>query len=506
MPQRYVIGVDLGTSATKAALYRPGGSLVADASAEVPLRYPAPGAVEQDQADFWTSAATTVRRVIGASGIEAREVAAIGFDSQMAGIGSIDEDFEPAARFDSWLDMRCQPYIEALAREHGGLVTRVTGCPPTCAHAAKMLWWQHERPEDYARIARFVAPAGFVAGRLSSLKVDDAFIDHTFLHFTGVANAEEGAWSPELTGRLGIDPERLPKIVPPWQVVGEAAPERAREFGLAPGTPVVAGAGDTAASALGAGIVTPGMLFDVAGTASVLAACTDRYVADVENRVLLVMRSIVPGLWHPLAYIGGGGLALRWFRDTLAGLVPDDERERETLYEALAEEAAGVPPGSDGLFFSPHLGGRICPADPGRRGTWHGFSWGHRRAHFFRSILESVAYEYASYLAILDALVPGLARVEARGVGGGARSAVWNQIKADVLGVPYRRLDRPDIATWGAALVAGYAVGLIPNMAEAARRASEPHTPVMEPRAAVTETYRPIVERYVSWQRGLDQA
>jgi xylulokinase len=337
------------------------------------------------------------------------------------------------------------------------------------------------------------------------LRADDAFIDHTFLHFTGVADAEKGAWSADLTGRLGIDPDRLPKIVAPWQVVGEAAPERAREFGLTPGTPVAAGAGDTAASALGAGIVAPGMLFDVAGTASVLAACTDRYVADVENRVLLIMRSIVPGLWHPLAYIGGGGLALRWFRDNFVG-IPEGEAEREAVYEALAEEAERVPPGAEGLFFSPHLGGRICPADPGRRGAWHGFSWGHTRAHFFRSVLESVAYEYASYLAILDALVPGLARVEARGAGGGAKSVVWNQIKADVLGVRYRRLDRPDIATWGAALVAGHAVGLIPDMAEAARRTSEPHTPAVEPHAEITRMYRPIVERYVAWQKGLDRA
>jgi xylulokinase len=368
-----------------------------------------------------------------------------------------------------------------------------------------MLWWQHERPQEFSRIAKFVVPAGFVAGRLAGIGAGDAFIDHTFLHFTGVADAGKGAWSDALTNCLGIDPERLPKIVTPWHIVGEATPDRARDFGLPAGVKVVAGAGDTAASALGAGIVRPGMVLDVAGTASVLAGCTDRFVADVRNRVLLVMRSIVPGLWHPLAYIGGGGLALSWFRDQFGGAAPDDDAARAALYDVLTEDAARVPPGAEGLLFSPHLGGRICPADPARRGAWHGFTWGHTRGHFFRAILESVAFEYATYLAIIEDLAPGQERVEARVVGGGAHSRAWNQLKADVLGVPYRRLDRADLGTWGMALVAGHAVGLVPDLAATAAETSEPHEGAIMPREEVTAAYRPIVERYAEWQRGMDR-
>ena len=501
MQRTYLIGVDLGTSATKAALYRPDGKLVAEASAEVGLAYPAPGVVEQDQDEFYASAAATVSRIVSESGIDPRAVAAIGFDSQMAGLGTIDDDFRSATRFDSWLDMRCQPYIAAMARDHGDLVTRLTGCPPTCAHGAKMLWWQHERPDEYRRIAKFVVPAGYVAGRLAGIRGADAFMDHTFLHFSGCGDAERGEWSDDLCGRLGIDRDRLARVVEPWRIVGETNEARAAEFGLPPGVPVVAGAGDTAASALGAGIVRPGMVLDVAGTASVLAACTDSFIADVENRTLLVMRSIVPGLWHPLAYVGGGGLALGWFRDNFAENVPGEQG-----FGALAEEAAAIAPGAGGLFFSPHLGGRICPADPERRGSWHGFSWGHGRAHFFRSILESIGFEYASYLAILESLVPGLDRVEARVVGGGARSPVWNQIKADILALPYRPLARADIATWGVALVAGHAVGLVPNLADAAARASEPVTAAVAPRPEASAAYRPIIQRYVQWQQSLDRS
>ena len=201
--------------------------------------------------------------------------------------------------------------------------------------------------------------------------------------------------------------------------MGETQPGAAREFGLAAGTAIAAGCGDTAAGALGAGIVEPGMLFDTAGTASVLAGCADTFVADSGHRALLTMRSVAPGLWHPLAYIAGGGLALRWYRDNFW-------RHGEgggDLYDEMTEAAAAVPPGADGLFFSPHLGGRICPADPAMRGAWVGFSWGHGRGHFARAILEGVAFEYAYYLRILREMIPDLRLVEARVIGGGARSA-----------------------------------------------------------------------------------
>ena len=178
----YLIGVDLGTSATKAALYQADGMLVAEASQEVPVYYPSPGVVEQENEDFYRSAAQMVQRYLQDSGVEARSVAAIAFDSQMAGIGSINEDFRPATRFDSWLDMRCKPYIEWMNREVGEIVTRMTGCPPSCNHGPKMLWWRNERPAEYARVAKFVTPAGYVAGRIAGLKADMAFMDYTFIH------------------------------------------------------------------------------------------------------------------------------------------------------------------------------------------------------------------------------------------------------------------------------------------------------------------------------------
>ncbi len=526
MARDHLIGVDLGTSSTKAALYRTDGSLVAEASADVPLLYPAPGVVEQENDDFYRTAAETVGRCLRESDTDPRRVAAIAFSSQMAGIGSIDENYEPATRFDSWLDMRCRPYIAWLNDNHADLITRLTGCAPTCDHGPKILWWMHERPEDYRRVAKFLTPSAYVAGRMAGLPAGRAFMDYTFIHFSGLADNRAGQWSAAICDTLGVDMDVLPEIVEPWRVIGEVTGAAARDFGLAPGTPIAAGCGDTAANALGAGIVRPGQVFDVAGTASVLAGCTDHFVADTTHRALLTMRSVIPGLWNPLAYIAGGGQALRWFRDEfykyeirntkyesrsapdeIAASGEDSETRISYLvsrtYDEMIAEAAAVPPGSDGLSFSPHLGGRICPATPEMRGAWLGFSWGHTRAHFFRAMLESIAYEYAWYLRVLREYIPNLELSETRAVGGGARSDEWNQIKADVLGVPYQRLARSEFGTWGAAMIAGKAAGVYDDLAAVAAAHATPAGEPIRPSAENHAFYRPLVDRHVALQRQL---
>jgi xylulokinase len=505
MQKKYLIGVDLGTSSTKAALYQIDGKLVSEASLEVPLYYPKPGVVEQENEDFYTSAAQTVKTCVEAGGIDPKEIAALAFDSQMAGVGMVDEAYRPVARFDSWLDMRCQPFIELMNNEAGERVTQLTGCPPTCDHGPKMLWWKHEQADDYQRTAKFLMPAAYVAGRLAGLKGDQAFIDKTFIHFSGFADSQNAVWSEELCNQFGLDMEKLPRIVDPTTVIGEVTEKAAKEFGLAAGTLIAAGAGDTAANALGAGIVRPGMLFDVAGTAAVFAGCTDKFVADTKHRALLTMRSVIPGLWNPLAYIGGGGLALRWFRDQFFNSFHGQTMPvSDDLYTQMTSQIKNIAPGADGLFFSPHLGGRICPASPEMRGAWVGVSWSHMQSHFGRAILESIAYEYAYYLKILTELLPELELVEARVVGGGARSEVWNQIKADVLNVPYQRLEGNEFGAWGAAMIAGKAAGLIDDLVthaeQTAVRAGKPFMPSRKNH----KTYLPLIEKYILLEKSLN--
>ncbi len=499
----YLIGVDVGTAGTKSGLFDTEGNLVAKAYEESKLYYPRPGWVEQDMEDFYRSAVSTIRQVIERSKVDPRQIAALAIDAQMSGIGMIDREWKPTARYDSWLDTRCEPYINYMQQQAGEEVLRKTGCPPTYAHGPKILWWKEQRPETYKRTAKFVVAGCYVAGRMAGLSADDAFIDYTHLNFTGFADTQKLEWDEELCRVFGVTRDKLPQIVNPTDIVGRLSRRAANDCGLLSGTPIAAGAGDAAASYLGAGVVEHGIIFDVAGTASILSTCAGSYSPDVEYGTIMCMRSVIEGLWNPVAFINGGGLCLRWFRDEIADLErAEAEQKGEDPYEVLNRLAAKVPPGSDGLLFIPHLGGRVLPAQPSLRGSWVGFSWGQSKGHFYRSILEAVAYEYYSYFKIMRHLYPNTEFREARVLGGGAKSGLWNQIKADVLNVPYVRVSQDEPAILASALIAGNAAGLIPSLTEVCRRKVQVRE-TLNPSAELNLFYREYAEAYSALLEGL---
>ncbi len=497
MAKTYLIGVDLGTMGTKAAIFDSQGNLIADAYEESRLHYPRPGWVEQEPEEIYQSAVRTIRTIMEKSRVNPVNIAAIAFDGQMAGIGSVDRGWGTPTPYDSWLDTRCNPYIEKM-KMCQDLIIEKSGGPPTYSHGAKILWWKHECPEIFSRIAKFVVPGGYVAGRMAGLKGEEAFIDYTYLHFSCFADVEEMTWSSELLEVFSIPPEKLPAIVQPWKIIGKLTPEAARECGLLRGTPIAAGAGDQAAGMLGAAMVEPGLIFDVAGTASVFAICVNQFIPDKKYRTLFTGRLIPSDLWYSFAYINGGGLNLRWFRDEWARDEKNEaDKMQKSVYALLDEKAALIPPGSEGLIFLPHLGGRVCPNDPDIRGLWSGFTWAHRKPHFYRSMLEGIAYEYAYYLQIEKKLFPHLEFREARVIGGGSISDLWNQIKADVLGLPYVRLNPQEFAVLGSAILAGYAVGVFSDLKSTAPKFISV-TQRIHPRPNYHRYYQAYVDLYIS--------
>jgi len=496
MSKSYLIGVDLGTTGTKAAIFDQDGHLKALAYEETKLHYPKPGWVEQDPEDFYVSAVRTIGRCLQESGISPHQVAGMAFDGQMAGIGTVDSDWGTPTVYDSWLDTRCKPYIDYM-KVHQELIIAKTGGPPTYSHGPKILWWLNEAPGIRDKICKFVVPAGYVAGRMAGLKGEEAFIDYTYLHFSCLSNTETAVWDKELCTLFDVPLEKLPRIVKPWEIIGGLSPRAAQDCGLLAGTPIAAGAGDQAAGMLGAGMVEPGMVFDVAGTASVFSICVDRFIPDLKHMTLFTAKLVPQGLYYALAYINGGGLNLRWFRDELGEKEREEAaREGKDFYTLMDEKAAAVPAGSERLLFLPHLGGRVCPNDPDIRGLWLGFTWAHKKEYFYRALLEAVAYEYAFYLGIEKELVPDLQFIEARVIGGGAASQLWNQIKADVLNLPYVLLNRQEYAVLGSAIIAGCAVGLFDNLTETARRFVQPVSRA-EPRKEYYLYYQPLVKQYI---------
>jgi xylulokinase len=460
--KRYLLGIDIGTQGTKTCLFDIEGNSIASSFEPSHLISPKPGVVEQDPEEIYQSVANTIRNVIREVEGSFRGVEAIGIDSQMSGIMGIDSEWKAATPYDSWLDTRCEKYIKLMKSSYEDEIVRITGCPPTYHHGPKILWWKYERPEVYKKISKFVIPAAYIAGRLAGLKAEDAYIDYTNIHFSGFADTDKMQWSQKLIDRFDVDIKKMPRITEPWEVIGFLTNDEAKKIGLRSGIPIVAGCGDQAATSLGAGVVRKGIAFDVAGTASVFSCCVDSFKPDVKNKTLISARSVIKDLWVPLAYINGGGLCLKWFRDQLTG------NKGEVSYSQLDSEATNIDPGSNGLLFNPHFGGRVCPNDPGVRGSWIGLNWGHLRAHMFRSIMESIAYEYKTYLQIVNELFGDMRFTRVISIGGGSKSRLFCSIKSNVLGIPYAILKSSDTATLGSALVAGYGAGIYDDMASKA--------------------------------------
>jgi len=453
-----LIGCDIGTQGTKAAIYRLDGSCVSESFEASVLLHPEPDAITQDPEEMLASVCRTIRSAMAKCGASPDTIAAIGIDAQMAGILGIGIDGIAVTPYDSWLDTRCSAYVKMMKKAAGDEIVKITGGQVTIAHGPKVLWWKNEQPQIYSRISKFVTPSAYVVMRLCGLNADHAFIDYTHLHFTSFADSLNSKWDKGLLAEFGVTEDKLPGIIKPDQIVGKLTDEMAKECGLKSGIPVAAGCGDSAASSLGAGITEIGEIYDVAGTASIFSYTTDRFTPDVENKTMMMMRSVIEGQWNALAYISGGGLCIKWYK----GISGKD-------YEELDKAAAETEAGCNGLLFIPHFAGRTCPNVPEIKGTWLGMNWQHGNSEMYRSIMESIAYEYCMYLDALYSLDKTVSPIAVYGVGGGSRSKIFSQIKADVLGVPYVSLACCDTATFGSAVVAGCACGAYSSIKEAAR-------------------------------------
>jgi xylulokinase len=467
MSEKYFIGVDIGTQGTKAAIYDAGGYCIASSLIPSKLYRPKPGVVEEDPEFQVVSVCQCIRRVIRKSGIESSCVAAIGIDGQMAGVIGIDKNGLHVTPYDSWLDTRCTPYITGMQEQAGDEILRKTGCSPSINHGPKILWWMHERRSVFKHIASFVQPGGYVAMRLCGLNADRAFIDTTYLHFSGFADNKKSKWDVNLCEKFELDIGKLPAIVTPESIVGELSSPMARKCGLPAGIPLVAGCGDTAASFLACGAMKAGICVDVAGTASVFAATTTSFRPDKKHRTLACGQAVVNGLWHAYAYINGGGMNLEWFRKEICRLGYAG-KDGEISFDRLNKLAAAIGESEQCPLFVPHLGGRVCPSRANMRGAWVGLNWNHRAEHLYKAILEGVALEYGVYLEILRELYPELATSEMRVTGGGEKSGLWNQLKSAVIEAPVVQIRNGGGAPMGAAMVAAVGMGFFKSFPEAA--------------------------------------
>lgn len=495
-----LIGLDIGTGGAKALAITPDGEVVARATASYPLLTPRPGWSEQDPADWWEATAKVLQ--VLSRQLE-RRIVGIGLAGQMHGAVLLDRTGAVIRPAILWNDARtgaeCRE-IEALVRPDR--LKQVTGNPALAGfQAPKILWVRKNEPEGYARVQHVLLPKDYIRFRLTGEMATDA----SDAAGTLLLDLWKRTWSDEILSALAIPHDWLPTVCEGPEVTGRVTPQAAEITGIPQGTPVVAGGGDNAASAVGAGVVEPGTGLLSVGTSGVIFIHCERPKPDPEGAIHCFCHA-VPGKYHLMGVMLSAGGALQWYRDALASeRKPVAGRISRDPYEILTEEAERVPPGAEGLLFLPYLSGERTPhMDPEARGAWVGLSLAHGRGHLVRAVLEGVAFGLRDSWERVQRLSEGTR--ELRAVGGGVRSPLWRKIIASVLGVSLRRLAVEEGAAYGAALLAGVGTGVFADVRDTARRAVRLSTVVEEPDPKLSARYAAIYDRYVRLYPALREA
>jgi xylulokinase len=450
-------GIDVGTQGSKAGIYVDDGTCVGTGYAEHTFHHLRPGWVEMDPEQIVGASVAAVAAAVreaAAAGVAAGDIAAIALSGILCGPVFVDEHWVPVRPLIPFLDVRAADEVAWLSSEvePRWVAESANASLDTYVMPAVWEWVRRHEPDVSARIDKILSLAPYVGGRLAGLSGSSAYTDASHLSGWIIGwDAATGTPSPRQLADLGIPAEQAPTVRAPWDVVGGLTADMADRTGLSPGTPICAGAGDVMQSNLGAGLVRPGMASDVAGTASILTvgvAGPSPAITAVPG--MLYSCATLPGQGLYWGYVKAGGLSLRWFRDGVLGRDGDD-----AVYAEGDRLAANVAPGADGVLFTPYLSGGN-PDNPDAAGTFLGMTAATSRATLWRSMLEAIAFEYADFLEVFAA--NGIAVSDVRAVGGGARSTLWNQIKADVVGVPWRVPARQDGAVLADAAVAAVAV------------------------------------------------
>ncbi|MDR1797526.1 MAG: xylulokinase [Clostridiales Family XIII bacterium] len=499
---RALLGIDVGTSGTKTVLYSVDGAPLASHTAEYPMAQPKNGWAEQDPCDWWRAAVEGIGAVLAkGSAADAVEIAGIGLSGQMHGLVMLDADGAVLRPSIIWCDQRTEAEIEDMKRILGEKrIIEITANPPmTGFTAAKILWVKKNEPEVYAKCAHILLPKDYIRYRLTgefATEVSDA----SGMQLMDVAGRK---WSDEVLGAFGIDKALLAKMHESQDVTGVTSAACAKETGLAEGIPVVGGAGDNPAAAVGTGVVAHGKAFTTIGTSAVVYAVSDEVRIDLAGRVHSLCAS-VPGKWTVMSCTQGAGLSLQWLRNNVCTEeMRQADAEGVDPYILMDKLADGVPIGADRLLFLPYLMGERSPhPDPDCRGVFCGLSGVHTRANLIRAVLEGVAYSQRECVEVFREM--GVPADDMMITGGGAKSRIWRQMLADLYGCAVS-VPKPDEgAALGAAILAGVGTGVWGSLGEACG-ALIGKGETIQPDPARGAAYEPYYELYKKLYRDLKE-
>ncbi|MDR2515252.1 MAG: xylulokinase [Christensenellaceae bacterium] len=488
----YLLGVDVGTTGTKTILIDGTKRVVASSTVEYPMETPQPGWTQQDPEDWWQAAMQSIQAVLQKAAVPQGEILGVGFSGQMHGMVALDRDGLVVRPAILWNDQRTQAQCDEITQKAGGaegLVKLTNNRMLTGYTGGKILWMKQNEPENYAKTVAVICPKDYVRYRLGGEIATDVSDASGF----GLFNVQRRAWSDEAIEIAGLRRSLFQKAYESYEVAGRVSAEAAALTGLLEGLPLTAGGGDAVIQTSGSGIVRQGVLGVVLGTSGVVAMGLEGFKPN-PNGELQLFCSNESGLWHGIGVTLAAGGSYRWFRDQLCGAqAKKAEEEGLDVYDLLSAEAEGAPAGCGGLVFLPYLSGERCPyPDPDARGVFFGLGLEHGHAHLNRAVMEGVTFslrQVAERIYSTDASIkPEMVILS----GGGARSALWRQMTADIFGLPVVTIEGSgEGGAFGGALVAGVGLGLWKSLAEAtgAPREATRNLPRPEAQAVYERAY-----------------
>jgi xylulokinase len=496
----HLIGIDVGTTGSKALLMDQDGEVLASATHEYPMYAPQPLWAEQSPGDWWDATVQSIRDVLAGSNETPGSVAAVGLTGQMHGLVLLDAHGAVLRPCIMWNDQRTGIECSEITSRIGAQkVLELTGNPILPGFTApKIAWVRKNEPDVYDRVATVLLPKDFVR-----FKLTDAFAtDVADASGTSLFNVGKRSWSKDMLAALDIPPDWMPDVAESPEIVGRVGAAAASATGLPEGIPVVAGAGDQAAQAVGTGIVEEGVISVTLGTSGVVFVTSDSYRVEPKGRLHAFCHA-VPGKWHLMGVMLSAGGSFRWFRDTLGDTeVRIAKGEKRDPYEILSESASTVPPGSEGLLFLPYLTGERTPyPNPNARAVFFGLTVRHARRHMTRSVLEGVSFGLRDSLELMKEL--GVAARQIRVSGGGAKGSLWRQIMTDIFGTEITTVNVTEGAAYGAALLAGVGSGAYRSVEEACGRLVQV-TGSLQPGDSES-AYESYYQRYRALYRALEE-
>jgi xylulokinase len=457
-----LMGVDIGTQSTRAALLDRDGRVIASASTSQDMQAPRPGWAEQDPQVWWDSTVANIRQVLVQAGVEPHEILGIGVSGQMHGSVPIDAKGELLSHgVQLWCDKRSAELVDEFkSRPDASRAYRIAGSPPVPNwFGFKIKWVKVHQPEIYRRAWKFILPKDFINFKLTSaIATDYSEASGSFLMDATTRN-----WSDELAEQVGIDRGKLPELHAAFEVIGHVTPDAAGLTGLAEGTPVVAGGGDMLCMLLAAGITRPGRASDVTGTASIMSVFTE---APVFDERLMNLHHVMPG-WIPFGIIDSGGGSLKWFKDSFCQPeIAEAQKRGGEVYDVLNALAAQVEPGAEGLIYFPYLMGERTLGTPYARGVFFGITPRTGKGAMVRAIMEGVTFELRRTLEIVEGAGHQVSTIYHS--GGGAYSDLWSQIKADIYQKRVVTFETSEGGILGSAILAGVGAGVYADPASGA--------------------------------------